>query len=39
MGRWGTPTDVAWAVAWFASPQAGFLTGQTLIVNGGRSLH
>ena len=39
LGRWGTPMDVAWSVAWFASPQAGFLTGQTLIVNGGRSLH
>jgi 3-oxoacyl-[acyl-carrier protein] reductase len=39
IGHWGTPQDVAWAVAWFASHEAGFLTGQTLIVNGGRSLH
>lgn len=39
VGRWGKPIDVAWAVAWFASEEAGFLTGQTLIVNGGRSLH
>ena len=39
MGRWGTPDDAAWAVAWFASNEAGFLTGQTLIVNGGRSLN
>ena len=39
MQRWGTPDDVAWAVAWFASEQAGFLTGQTLLVNGGRSLN
>jgi 3-oxoacyl-[acyl-carrier protein] reductase len=39
MKRWGTPEDVAWAVAWFASEQSAFLTGQTLIVNGGRSLH
>jgi 3-oxoacyl-[acyl-carrier protein] reductase len=39
VARWGTPDDVAWAVAWFASEQAGFLTGQTLYVNGGRSLN
>ena len=39
VGRWGKPLDVAWAVAWFASDEASFLTGQTLIVNGGRSLH
>jgi 3-oxoacyl-[acyl-carrier protein] reductase len=39
VGRWGTPDDAAWAVAWFASNEAGFLTGQTLIVNGGRSLN
>ena len=38
VGRWGTPDDAAWAVAWFASNEAGFLTGQTLIVTGGRSL-
>ena len=39
VGHWGTPLDVAWAVAWFASPQSGFLTGQTLVVNGGRTMH
>jgi 3-oxoacyl-[acyl-carrier protein] reductase len=36
-GRWGTPEDVADAVLHFARPEAGFLTGQTLLVNGGRS--
>ena len=35
--RWGTPEDVGNAVAFFASEEASFLTGQTLIVNGGRT--
>ena len=34
--RLGSPEDIAHAVAFFASDQAGFVTGQTLIVNGGR---
>lgn len=36
MNKLGQPEDIAHAVAYFASPQAGFTTGQTLIVNGGR---
>ena len=35
MQRWGTPEDVAAAVLYLASPAASFLTGQTLMVNGG----
>ena len=35
MGRLGTPEDIAAAVAYLASPGAGYLTGQTLHVNGG----
>lgn len=35
MQRWGTPEDVAAAVLFLASPAASFLTGQTLMVNGG----
>jgi 2-hydroxycyclohexanecarboxyl-CoA dehydrogenase len=35
MGRLGRPEDVAAAVAFFASPQAGYVTGQVLSVNGG----
>jgi 3-oxoacyl-[acyl-carrier protein] reductase len=35
MGRWGMPQDVADAVLFFASQEAGFVTGQTLCVNGG----
>ena len=33
--RWGTPDDVGYAVLYFASEEASFVTGQTLCVNGG----
>ena len=36
--RLGQPADVAAAVAFFASDQAGFITGQTLSVSGGMSM-
>lgn len=35
MNRWGVPKDVADAALYFASDEAGFITGQTLCVNGG----
>jgi 2-hydroxycyclohexanecarboxyl-CoA dehydrogenase len=38
MKRLGTPADVASAVAYFASEQAGFVTGQTLSVSGGLTM-
>ncbi len=34
-GRFGTPEEVAEAVAFLSSPQAGYITGETLHVNGG----
>ena len=38
IGRFGTPEDVAHAVSFLASDQAGFITGQRIVVDGGRSL-
>ncbi|HLU20097.1 MAG TPA: SDR family oxidoreductase [Pusillimonas sp.] len=38
MGRLGQPSDVAAAVTFFLSPEAGFITGQVLGVDGGGSL-
>jgi 3-oxoacyl-[acyl-carrier protein] reductase len=33
--RWGCPEDVAAAAVFLASPSAAFMTGQTIMVNGG----
>ena len=35
LGRWGRPQDVADAAVYLASPQAAFVTGQAINVNGG----
>jgi 3-oxoacyl-[acyl-carrier protein] reductase len=35
LGRFGLPEDIAAAVSFLASPQAGYVTGTTLHVNGG----
>ena len=39
LGRLGTPEDVAGAVVFLASPAASYITGQTLLVDGGMSAH
>ena len=38
LGRLGTPEDIAAAVCWFASEDAGFVTGQVLTADGGFTL-
>ena len=35
LGRWGTPEDIAAAIRWLAGPDAAFITGQVVNVNGG----
>jgi 3-oxoacyl-[acyl-carrier protein] reductase len=35
LARWGRPEDVAAAALWLASPEAAFITGQAINVNGG----
>jgi 3-oxoacyl-[acyl-carrier protein] reductase len=39
LNRWGTPDDIASAAAFLASPDAAFITGELLIVAGGRGMH
>jgi NAD(P)-dependent dehydrogenase (short-subunit alcohol dehydrogenase family) len=39
LGRLGRPSDVAAAVVFFTSEEAGYITGQSLIVDGGRSIN
>ncbi|MFW6429018.1 MAG: glucose 1-dehydrogenase [Desulfosalsimonas sp.] len=34
-GRVGTPEDVAYSVSWLVSAEAGFVTGQNFIIDGG----
>ena len=38
MGRLGAPEDVAGAIAYFASAEAGYVTGQVLSVSGGLTM-
>jgi meso-butanediol dehydrogenase/(S,S)-butanediol dehydrogenase/diacetyl reductase len=38
VGRWGTPEEIAWPVLWLASDEASFITGTTLMVDGGLSI-
>src|SRR5690348_9533736 len=38
IGRSGTPSEVAAAIAWLATPGASYITGQYLILDGGNSI-
>jgi meso-butanediol dehydrogenase/(S,S)-butanediol dehydrogenase/diacetyl reductase len=35
LGRWASPEEIAWPVLWMASDEASFITGTTLMVDGG----
>ena len=39
LGRLGVPADVGGAVAFLASDQASWITGETLLIDGGQLLH
>lgn len=39
LGRWGEVADVAKAVAWAASEEAGYVAGSTIFVDGGMTLY
>ena len=35
LGRWADPLEIAWPILWLASDEASFITGTTLMVDGG----
>jgi 3-oxoacyl-[acyl-carrier protein] reductase len=39
LGRWGTPSETAKAIAWIASDEAAYITATTLVVDGGWMRH
>ncbi len=39
IGRMGQPEEIAAAVAWVASGEASYITGTTIVVDGGMSLY
>ena len=38
LGRWAEPMEIAHPILWLASDEASFITGTTLMVDGGRSV-
>ena len=38
LSRWATPHEIAWPIIWLASDEASFMTGATLMVDGGLSI-
>ena len=39
LGRWGTAEEVAGTILFLASELAGFITGQTIVIDGGKVIH
>ncbi|WP_300552249.1 SDR family oxidoreductase [Limnohabitans sp. Rim8] len=35
LGRWAPPEEIAWPILWMASSEGSFITGSTLVVDGG----
>ena len=38
LGRWGSPEEVAYSAAFLSSDDAGYITGQVLVVDGGMAM-
>lgn len=38
IGRSGTPEEIASAIVWLASLEAGYMTGQEVVIDGGNSI-
>jgi 2-hydroxycyclohexanecarboxyl-CoA dehydrogenase len=38
LARWAAPEEIAWPILWLASDEASFITGATLMVDGGLSV-
>jgi 2-hydroxycyclohexanecarboxyl-CoA dehydrogenase len=38
LGRWADPKEIAWPILWLASDEASFMTGATVMVDGGLSI-
>jgi meso-butanediol dehydrogenase/(S,S)-butanediol dehydrogenase/diacetyl reductase len=38
IGRWASADEIAWPILWLASDEASFITGATLMVDGGLSI-
>ena len=38
IGRWASPQEIAWPILWLASDEASYITGATLMADGGLSV-